>query len=851
MQQRLATLWLMTAVILLSCARMLPAEEPYRTAADRPIDIQHIRLDLDISLKEKSLAGTATIDLQMLRPVQVLKLDAVGLEVSKVELAKEKAELPFTVTDEELQIDFGSKRPRGEQKRVVIHYQVRDPEAGMYFFGPTEGEPHVPWMAWTQGEPVANRYWFPCVDRPNERQTTEIVATVDAGFEVLSNGDLLSQEKSKDGKRVRFHYKQSKPHVSYLVSLVVGEFEIGRETWGDVPVLYYVPPNRAADTQRTFGRTKEMLTFFSERFGIDYPWTKYAQIVVEQFIAGGMENTGATTLYSKVMHDERAMLDSTPDRLIAHELGHQWWGDLVTCKDWSHLWLNECFATLCEFMWEEHSEGVDAHDFMLYGKSKSARSEGPKKRPIVDYHYDNPGVMFDFRVYPKGGWVLHMLRRELGDELFYTGLQKYGNKFQMQTAETSDLRKVLEEHTGRSLERFFYDWTARPGHPELEIVTEYDPEEKLAKISVKQTQKGEAFHFPLEVEIRCTDSSGPVAVKKQVTEKELTIYMPLPSAPALVRVDPRAAVLAEIKEKKSRDLWKMQLLEAPTVIERLRAVEHFGESKTQADRELLKQVLEQDSFYGVRMEAAAALAKSGGDFSRDTLIAGLSQEHPKVRRACTNALAEFPRDEKVIEILQQRLGSGDASYLVEAALATSFAKVQDEPPIEPLKKLLGTPSHGEVIRSAALRGLGYSTDDATLELLVEWTGRDKPRDCRIAAIVALQTYFSRNDVPKPQVQKTVETLVDYLKVDNRYVRRTIIETLGGMGNWPPRHRPVLTNIAESDPDGRVRSTAKKTLPKLDVDVAATAEIGKLRTELDELRKTNKTLGDRLEKLESK
>lgn len=839
------------ALLLVSPSRLSAEEKPYRVAGDRPVDIEHILLNLDVSLKEKQIAGTATIDFQLLRPLRVLRLDAVGHEVSKIEVADNQSELSFTTTDTELQIDLGEKLPRGEKRRIVIHYRVRDPQSGMYFFGPTESEPDVPWMAWTQGEPTANHYWFPCLDHPHERQTTEIIATVEAGFEVLSNGDLLSRKKSRSGKLERFHFKQSQPHVAYLVTLVVGEFEIGRETWRDVPLLYYVPPQQAKDTQRTFGRTKEMMTFFSERFGIDYPWTKYAQVVVEQFIAGGMENTGATTLYSRVMHDERAMLDSTPDRLIAHELGHQWWGDLITCKDWSHLWLNEGFATFCELLWAEHKLGVDEHDYMLYGKGEFARSDGPKVRPIVDYHYPNPSSMFDARAYPKGGWVLHMLRRKLGDDLFFTGLQKYGNKFRMQTAETSDLRKVLEDHTGRSLERFFHDWTARPGHPELEIATEYDPEDKLAKITVKQTQKGDAFHFPLQIDFRCKESSGPVTVEKEVTEKELTIYVSLPSAPELVRVDPQASVLAEIKEQKSRELWKTQAFEAPTVIERIRAVEHFGESKEQADRELLQTVLENDSFYGVRVEAAKALAKSGGDASRDALITGLSQDHPKVRRAAADALAKFPHDEKVIALLQQRLDGGDASYYVEAALAQSFAKVHDEPPVEPLKRLLSQESHGEVIRSAALRGLGYSTDPASLDLLLEWTQRDKPRRCRINAMGALATYFSRNDVKEHRKKEVVETLSGYLKIDNRRVRRAVIETLRDMGGAASPARAVIASLAEQDPDDRVRNLAKEALPKLDSDAPAEAELTKLREELSKLRDSNKSLQDRLQKLESK
>jgi len=851
MQHNVFRVWLTCVFIVLTGSVIVRGEEPRRTAGDRPIDIEHIRLDLEVSLEQKMIAGTATIDFTFLRPAQVVQLDAVGHEVSRVTAGKEGEELDYITTDTELQIDFGTKQPRGEKRQVVIHYQVRDPQAGMYFFGPSEDEPKVPWMMWTQGEPVANHHWFPCMDHPNERQTTEIVATVPAGFEVLSNGDLLSRTKTKDGEFEKFHYKQDQPHVAYLVTFVVGKFDIGREKWGDVPVLYYVPPDRAQDTQRTFGRTTEMLTFFSERFGIEYPWTKYAQVVVEQFIAGGMENTGATTLYSKVMHDERAMIDSSPDRLIAHELGHQWWGDLVTCKDWSHLWLNEGFATFCELMWAEESEGVDEHDYQLFRKGIFARGDGPKKRPIVDYHYENPGTMFDARAYPKGGWVLHMLRRKMGDEMFYTGLQKYGNKFRMQTAETSDFRKVLEEHTGRNLERFFYDWTARPGHPVLEVSTSYDPEDKLAKITLKQTQKEEPFHFPFTAEILCKDTTGPVTVEKEITEKEVTIYVPLPGAPELVRIDPQAAVLCELTEKKSQKLWKRQLQEGPTVIERIRAVEHFAESKKDADRELLKQALENDPFYGVRIEAAAALAKSGGDLSRDALLASLSQENPKVRRACVDALAKFPRDEKVISALGERLSQGDASYYVEAAFASAFAEVQDEPPVEPLKRLLTQESHGEVIRSAALRGLGYSTDPATLELLLEWTSRSKPRSCRLAAVNGIGTYFSRNDVPKAQQEKVLETLTGYLKIDNRYVRRIVIETLGGMGKAALPARGIIATIAEQDPDGRVRSTAKETLPKLDADVPATKELGKLRSQLDELQKTNKELEDRLQKLESK
>src|SRR5262249_34353741 len=270
------------------------------------------------------------------------------------------------------------------------------------------------------------------------------------GFEVLSNGALLSR-KENDNKTVTYHWKQEKSHSSYLVTLVVGQFDVVKEDWHGLPVLYYVPKGRKPDVARTFGRTREMLTFFSKRFGIAYPWEKYAQVVVEQFSSGGMENTSATTLTDRALLDERAFLDSSPDGLIAHELGHQWWGDLVTCRDWSHIWLNEGFATFSEVLWMEHDKGADEAAYLLLQKARSARGGG-KDRPIVDRRYTSAVSMFDARAYPKGAWVLHMLRRRLGDDAFWRAMRRYGTEHRLKSVETSDFRKTLERDTGFNLE---------------------------------------------------------------------------------------------------------------------------------------------------------------------------------------------------------------------------------------------------------------------------------------------------------------------------------------------------------------------------------------------------------------
>jgi len=845
------------SVVLLgvNCSVALSAEEPLKTVRTRTVDITHIRLDFDVSLKQKQIAGTATLDFKPLRTVEQLELDAVGHETQSVERVSSSGEhrkdVRFQNTGQQLVITFSEPLERDSKQRIVIRYRVREPRSGLHFFGPTESEPDVPWMLWSQGEPVANRYWFPCIDHPNERQTTELVATVDSGFEVLSNGSLISREESRDGKRTRFHWLQDKPHVSYLVTLVVGQFAVGREEWRGKPVLYYVPEDRADDIERTFGRTREMLDFFSDRFGIEYPWDKYAQVVVEQFIIGGMENTSATTLTETVLHDERAMLDSSPDWLIAHELGHQWWGDLLTCKDWSHLWLNEGFATYCEVLWAEHKLGRDERDYRLYQKSIRARSGNAQKRPVVDRRYPSPSDMFDVRAYPKGGWVLHMLRHRLGDDDFFLALKRYGSLYAHRTVETTDLRQTFEQLTGRSLERFFYDWTERPGHPVLAIESKYDAESGLVRVNVKQEQKGEAFAFPLKIELTGADSAHSISIDKVINSKEQTLYLPATSRPKSIRIDPEFTLLAEIKEKKDRDWWEVQLESAPSVPERIRAAKHFGESKSEADRERLIKSLNSDPFHGVQVEVAAALGKSGGDSSRDALIAALTHANPKVRKGCITALQQFEHDEKVVAALRERVAQGDESYFVEGALLQSLAKVEPPTDINIFVAALEKDSHRETIRRAALAALENAEGANALDVLVEWSHHGKPRRCRTAAMATIAKYVDRNEVEGARRAELVRMVSDYLREDNPVVRRAAVGALRSLGSGKPPAISALEQLAERDANGRVRRAARDAVEKMRADSLPKQELKQLRTELDAVRKRNRELENRLEKLETR
>jgi aminopeptidase N len=836
-------------------SRRIPApaakdSDVLRTAGDRPLAVRNLRLNLKVDLPAKTVDGRATMDFRTRRRLGSVRLDAVGFEVKQVGLALGKKDYPkvkHSHDGKNLDVDFPEELPADAEGSLRIDYKVRNPSAGLHFFAPTKEEPHVPLTVWSQGEPITNRHWIPCFDRPNVRQSTELVVTVPEGFEVLSNGALL-ERKPNDDKTVTFHWRQEKPHPIYLVTLVVGKFDVVKEEWKGkdgkaVPVLYYVPVGRKADVARTFGRTREMLDFFSRRFGVRYPWEKYAQVVVEQFTAGGMENTSATTLTQRALHDERAILDSSPDGLIAHELAHQWWGDLLTCRDWSHIWLNEGFASFAEALWDEHARGPDAYSINMMNKGNAAK-RGGRNRPIVDRRYSTPSSMFDARAYPKGAFVLHMLRERLGEATFWKGIQRYGSEHQYQSVETSDLRRTLEKVSGRDLERFFFDWTERPGHPTLEVSSAYDGETKQLRVQVKQTQAGDPFHFPLAVRVTVPGASD-ISTVANITSKEQSIAIPLRDRPARVEVDSAQAVLADIKETKGRDLWLEQLKNGSTAAARVRAAQYFGTSKTDADREALAQALAAEKFSGVQVEIVNALAASGGDMCRDTLVAGLKHKEPRVRRACASQLGKYRGDAKVAAALKEVLTKGDPSYFVEGAALSSYAQLGQPGTVSVLLPWLARPSHGDQLVSAALRGLGETGDAEALDTLITWTKPGKARFARMSALTSLSRLARSPKADAKQKEKALAAMTACLKEKNWLVVFGAIQGLSQMGTAAKSAQPALEEVGRDHAEERIRSAAQLAAKAVGGEGAPAGELAKLREELRKLQQDHAQLRERL------
>ncbi len=844
---------LTSILVLLTVTLTAVAQEdgPFRTAGDRPTDIEHIRLDLKVDIPNKTAGGQATIDLVALRDTRSIRFDAVDFDVSRVTIARgEGRPAPVRFTDDgdaiELLLGDAPLVP-GTKATITIDYSVTDPKNGLNFFGPSVMDPDTPYVVWSQGESVTNRYWFPCFDHPNEMQTTEMIVTADAGNEVISNGHLVSRQPNGDGT-VTFHWLQDKPHVAYLVTLIVGEFHRVQEMWRGKPVTYYVPKEHVDDVQRSFGNTTRMLEHFSNITGVEYPWAKYAQTCAFGF-GGGMENTSATTLGTSTLHDARAHLDFSSDGLVAHELAHQWFGDLVTCKDWSHLWLNEGFASFFSPVWTEFDLGKDEYDYEIYN-SMQRGIRGGKERPVVDRNYTSPGSMFDGRAYPKGASILHMLRRRVGDEMFWASVKQYLTENGHHPVETSDLRKSFERTTGRSLERFFYDWTERPGAPELDVRYTWIEEDRLAEVKIKQTQEADAFHIPIEIEFRF-DERKPITVRREMTDKTKRFLFPLPENPTIVLFDPRDAVLKEIDEHKGRDLWAAQLADAPYVTARLRAAIHLGDEGGHRDVALLADALLKEKFWGVAAEIAEALGEAGGDEARDALLAGIKLEHPKVRRACVAELGSFHKDEKVISALYALIQKGDASYRVESAAIRSYGKLQPEDAVSFLTTLLDRDSHRHQIQSAALSAIGSQDDPTVLGTLMEWIAPGQPRNCRAAAYGAMGTLADNGHLSNDEEDRVVAAISEHIRVEQRFAKGAAIRTLPKLGQSAKAALPLLRSMEANDAQRRVRAAAKTAIKKITEAQPAEVQVDDLRKSLDKLSEENDALRARVEKLEAR
>jgi aminopeptidase N len=824
---------------------------PAQYAPDRRFDIQHYKLQIELDVERRRIRGTCSISLTPIADGQRwAELDAVELEIERVKWHGRDLELHHD--GKTLRVNLGREVKTGETIQLDVSYSGA-PRRGLYFVGPDDGYPDKPVQAWSQGQDQDSRYWFPCFDSPHEKATSEIVATVPAGWFALSNGTLVEQTEAKGGGRV-FHWQFDTPHSCYLITLAAGELSVIEDSWDGVDVRYYVQPGREADCKRTLSRTPEMLALFSEKFGVRYPYEKYAQVFVADFIFGGMENTTATTLTDVVLLDERATIDYDVDALVAHELAHQWFGDLLTCRDWGQGWLNEGFATYSEYIWREHSEGRDAAAMELdeWGEQYYGEDSGRYRRPIATNVYDEPIDIFDHHLYEKGGRVLHMLRQVLGDDPFWRSIGHYLRKHRTGSVETRDLARAVEEATGRVLDWFFDQWILKgAGHPELEVSYAWEQDRKLARFTVKQTQKVEGdtplFRLPLKIRFRVGKSKKDVDYDIEITEQQQTFFFPLEREPSQAIFDPGKHVLAQVKLDKGQPLWTCQLAEATEAIDRIHAARQLAKTGGAGAEQALIDALAGDSFWGVQAAAAAALGKLRTSAARDALVSAiLETEHPKARRGVVRALGEFRYDETAAEALAGVVESGDKSYFVEAEACLALGKTRSERAPAVLRDAATRDSFIDTIRQFAFRGLAEARDDSAIPLLVDATRYGNAPHGRRAAIGALASLArGRRDREARDVRELAEEL---LRDPDFRMQSAAIEALSSIAD--PASLPALRDIVDRDLDGRLRRRSREVIRDISESRDSGEQIEQLRTELEKLRKETMKLRDRLDASET-
>jgi aminopeptidase N len=828
----------------------LPGARP-QYGPDKTVDVLHIDLRLRPDLETKRLDAVCTTTVRAIEDgVELLALDAVDLRVTSVVRGDDLRPLEFRVTSTSLEIAIEPPLRAGRELTFAVEYVVENPRRGLYFIE------HEPKHVWSQGQDTDARFWFPCLDYPAEKQTTSATIIVPNGTFALANGALVA--RTEGPADTVFRYEQDIAHAAYLVTMVAGPFSEVRQPHDRVPLFYYTLPGREADGERAFGNTPRMLDVFEHTLGVPYPYARYSQIAVAEFTFGGMENTSATTQTDRVLHDERAHLDYSADFLAAHELAHQWFGDLVTCRDWAHAWLNEGFATYCEAVWLEADKGWDEYLYDVFRSLNRYLDEDEERyrRPIVCNLFRDPIELFDRHLYEKGAAVLHMLRGHLGWDRMKRSMARYLRSNARRNVETIDFIRAIEAETGRNTRQFFEQWVERAGHPEIDVSYRWDAARRTALITVAQKQPiddaNAAYVFDLDVgfvaeapsEIQSDFGDAPLAgetrIRLAVDGAPRTFAVQLEHEPALIRVDPAAWLLATWTSSLGTDAHVAGLRSDPSPMARIRAGAALAKDRTRSARDALADALANDPFWGVSVEVAAALGKHRAPSGRAALLANVRHSHPKVRRAVAEALGNWRDLEVAAALLGMR---DDISYFVAAAALHALGKTRDARALEVLLDGLATPSWNETIAAGAVRGFGALADARALMPLLEALRPESHESVRRAAPGALAELGTLVESVRNEVADAIERALH----DQSYlVRAAAFAAAEKLGD--KRLLPVLDMLAETEDDGRLRRDATEAAIRIRDEQKKPAAIAELRDEIDRLRAESQTLREQIAEL---
>ena len=815
---------------------------------------EHLTLDLNFDWTEERVWGSTQYDLVIKgHAVEEIVFDAVNLEVSRVLIGRKLVD--FENTGTQIILPLTKKYKPGERLRVKLDHSVSHPVAGIYFTKPDNHHAGRFKTLWTQGQDEDSCYYFPCFDKPNFKQTTEVIMHLPPGIFGLSNGRLVKKKLSPTGSF--FHYRMELPYSTYLLSIVAGEFAEHKETVKGVDIKWYVQKGREREGRNAFKETGKIVRFFSDYTGFDYPYKHYTQIAVPEFVFGGMENFTVTTQTDLTLHDDRAALDGDSNRLVAHEAAHTWFGNIVTAKNWSHAWLHESFATYFDALYTRESKGENDFRYQLLEDAETYFSEDlTYRRPIVTNVYKEPIDLFDAHLYPGGAVRLHHLKSIVGEKHFRKALEIYLNRHRYDLVETTDFIRCLEEVTGRNFDKWLQQWIYRGGYPKLELSFSWDSSSKMATVGIKQTQKAEKkkeellfnIHFTLVFYYKKGEERFPVKIK---SEKEKFCFR-LKSKPLFFRIDPDyecpcKVVVTDV----SRPMLHEQLKRDPDPIGRLEAAAALTKKSSTEDVKVLGERLRKEKEWGVATRIARALGKIGGDTARDMLISGLKIDNPKTRRAVVSALGNFVNDEKAAQAIR-RIAKGDSSYRVEAVALQTLGKIKDKDSLEFLEASISRPSHNAMAQTAIYNALADLENEVSWDYLVRGAEYGAHRNSRQAAMRALAKLANRHPHRKGEVIEHLKRFAREKRGTPAAVFRGKLGAISAMKQLDDLSAiPVLRQIANNETDGRLQRRAEDTITYLRESANKPKEMKDIRSELDDVITENKSLRERMDMMEKK
>lgn len=723
--------------VVLDQIDVLGKKSPYRPSATRKHDLIHTTLDVKFNWEKQQLYGEAWLDLKpYFYTTNLLELDAKGMDIHEVTLIrKDGSGLPlvYTYDKKKLNIVLDKTYNRNETYRVYVKYTSKPNELekteglsaikddkGLFFINPLGEDKNKPRQIWTQGEPESNSVWFPTIDNPNERCSQEIFITVDTGMVAMSNGTLISKKNNSDGTQT-VHWKQDLPHAPYLFMMAIGEFAVIEDTWNGLSVNYFVEKEYENVARRIFGNTPEMMTFFSEQLGVEFPWDKYWQVCVRDYVSGAMENTSSVIFGEFVQRNERELLDEDYEDIVSHELYHHWFGDLVTCESWANLPLNESFATYGEVLWREYKYGMDEKNRKVWEDMESYFAEAARGKQVdmIRYHHETAEDMFDSHSYAKGGTILNMLRDYVGDEAFFESLRVYLMDNLYTAVEIHHLRLAFEKVIGEDMNWFFNQWFLNSGHPELTINYVYTDSSVIVKLKQDHSVGSKLiYRIPMNIGLYYGNTYKEESVVFEKKEQDFEFLTS--TKPFLVNVDTKKSLLAKIEDNKTLEEWSFQYLNGKNFFDRLYAINALIESGNETEDVLktMRFALKDASWYIQELAA---------------------QMYP---------LKET--DSKALTILKELAINAEKSHVMAAAIL-KLSELENPEFETYFEKGIQHPSY--MVNGAALEALSYTNEKRALDIAESWEN-EKNYDIKNAVGIV---YSEFGDVSKKAYFENVAT----------------------------------------------------------------------------------------------